>query len=182
MSRPASNPDSADIRAVLELMAPRLRMVLARYQIPPADGEDLIQEAVLVTLSRWAEIHNKQGWLLITLRNLCTVYLRRQKCWTRLIESMDPQCLQALAVAMAPSQPACDTSRDLRKLLATLDARERQLLYLRYCENLGPSEVASRLGCHPASVRRMVLRLVARLKAAAVESAFSGFARPRSAP
>lgn len=161
------SPTSDSIQGVLEALAPRLRVLITRYRISSVDGEDLIQEALLATLSRWEEIENKEGWLLTTVRNLCSVYQRRQKCWSRLIQSTDTESLQKLAQALSPPQIRVEHTEDLKRLLNDVGGRERYLLYLRFYEDLGPTELASRMGCHPASVRKMALRILGRLQIAA---------------
>jgi RNA polymerase sigma factor (sigma-70 family) len=156
------------VKQTIEVAGPRLRALLYRYQISATDGEDLLQEALLASLSHWEEIDNKQGWLLVTVRNLCSAYRRRQKCWARLVQATDDESIQMLARALPPPQSQVEINRDLRRLLAHVGEHERYILYLKYVEQLGPSELASRIDCHPASVRKMVLRAMSRLHSVAV--------------
>ncbi len=158
------------IRSVLEQLTPRLRVLLNRYQISHADGEDLLQEALLVTFSRWEEIDNKAGWLLITVRNLCSAYQRRRRCWSRLVQAVDDEAIQMLARTLPPPQDQVEIIEDIKKLFSRVAAVDRNVVYLKYCEDLGPTQLASRIDCHPASVRKMTLRALEHLRRAAVSS------------
>jgi DNA-directed RNA polymerase specialized sigma24 family protein len=53
-------------------------------------------------------------------------------------------------------------------LLSKIDDHERRVICLKYIHEMGPTEVALRVGCHPASVRKTVMRALVRLKTAAV--------------
>lgn len=158
--------ESKDMKGVLDALRPRMLAVLASYHIPSADGEDLLQEAILITLERWNQIENVHGWLLAVLRHRCSIYQRRRLCWQRLVEPMDPDELQAIAVPLDPPQELCDIHCDLLKLFRNLDVGERRLLELRFAEELGRNEVASELGCHPANVTKVLRRVLTRLRAA----------------
>jgi RNA polymerase sigma factor (sigma-70 family) len=162
--------DSNSIQSVLELLTPRLRIMIFSYHISSIDGEDLIQEAILAILPKWGEIQNKEGWLLNTVRNLCSAHQRRQKCWSRLVQSTDAETLQKLARALSPPQIRTEYIEDLKRLLGEVGGRDRYLLYLKFYEELGPTELASRMGCHPANVRKMALRILRRLHVVAKSS------------
>jgi RNA polymerase sigma factor (sigma-70 family) len=156
-----------EVEVALAVLRPRLLSVLAQYQIPPADGDDLLQEAVIAALGQWDRIENRQAWLLTVLRYRCSLYRRRRNCWKRLILAMDPDDLQALAKPMDPPQELQDIRRDLRRLMRDLSPDELRLLTMRFVQNLGRKEVASRLGCHPANVPKVLHRILVRLKTAA---------------
>jgi RNA polymerase sigma factor (sigma-70 family) len=150
--------ESDSIERVLESLAPRLRTLMCRYHISYEDREDLVQEAILVTLPRWEEIENKQGWLLTTIRNLCSVYQRRRKCWSKLVQNTDTSTLQSLAPCIPPPQVQSDYATDLKIILNKTDRKEIFFLYLRYVEELGPTELAAKIGCHPANIRKRAIR------------------------
>jgi RNA polymerase sigma-B factor len=56
---------------------------------------------------------------------------------------------------------------DLAPLLALLEPRDRQVLYLRFFEGLTQSEIANRMGISQMHVSRLLARSVARLRQAA---------------
>jgi RNA polymerase sigma-70 factor (sigma-E family) len=58
------------------------------------------------------------------------------------------------------------TSRTVWQLLGTLPDRQRAALVLRYFQDLPEREVAAALGCRPASVRSLVSRGLAAMRAA----------------
>lgn len=156
-----------EVKVVLDVLRPRIVSVLAQYQIPPPEGDDLLQEAVLATLQCWDRIENHEAWLLTVFRYRCSVYRRRLNCWRRLVQPVDPVELQTLAKPLDPPQEHQDVCRDVRRLLRVLSKEEILLLRLRYREDVGRKEVASRLHCHPANVSKVLRRILARLKAAA---------------
>src|SRR3954467_8959591 len=88
----------------LKSIAPRLRILIGRYQIPRQDAEDLIQEAISAALLHWDDIEHKESWILVTTRNLCAAYHRKSKCWSRLVQPVDPEELQALSTPLAAPQ------------------------------------------------------------------------------
>ena len=56
------------------------------------------------------------------------------------------------------SQPDVGAREDLWKALATLPARQRAALVLRYYEDLSERETAEMLGCSVAAVKSLVAR------------------------
>ncbi|MBV8203366.1 MAG: sigma-70 family RNA polymerase sigma factor, partial [Acidobacteria bacterium] len=55
---------------------------------------------------------------------------------------------------------------DLESLFANLSVRHRAVLWLRFGLGLSTEEVADRLGYCPASIRKLTLRSLARLRLA----------------
>ena len=149
------------------MLRPRMLSILARYKIPAADGDDLLQDALLATLKRWEDIENIEAWLLSVLRHQCCNYQRRRSCWSRIVQPMDPAELQAISFPLEPPQELLEVQCDLQRLRPELCSDERHLLFLWFSEDLGRKEIASRIGCHPANVPKVIRRVLARLKAAA---------------
>ena len=71
--------------------------------------------------------------------------------------------------AGAPSSEAVvlTAERDaaLRRALATLDDRNREVIYLRYFLDLSEAEMAAVLHCRPGTVKSRLSRALARLRA-----------------
>jgi RNA polymerase sigma-70 factor (ECF subfamily) len=153
------------LEQLVERLQPRFQSLLYRYRIPVSEAEDLVQEALLSTVQKWAEIEDSEAWLLTTLRNRCVVYWRRRR--KRIHEGVDAALLELLAQPQAAPQTRAELVWDLNQVVSSLPARCRKLLRLRYGLGLDPQEVAVEMGYSPESVRKISARclsaLIARL-------------------
>ena len=61
-------------------------------------------------------------------------------------------------IADAPETDTIDDRELLRQALARLPARQREVLMLRYYEDLTEAEIAKRLGCAPGTVKSSAAR------------------------
>lgn len=147
---------------LLERMRPRLRRILANYRVPALDAEDILQDAVLATLAKWDEIHSKEGWLMITVRNRSAAY-RMGKQRNRL-QAMDPQFLEDLSEPQPPPQERHALKSEVDALLAVLRHRERQVLCLRYGLEMSPAEIAAEVGYQPCTIRKVAARSLHRVR------------------
>jgi RNA polymerase sigma factor (sigma-70 family) len=171
--------DAADsLLELLERMRPRLRRILANYGVPATDAEDILQDAVLATLAKWDEIHSKEGWLLITVRNRSAAY-RMGKRRNRL-QAMDPQFLEDLSKPQPPPQERHVIKSEVDALLAVLRHRERQVLCLRYGLEMTPAEVAAAVGYQPATIRKVAARSLRRVRKRAQMRLIYRLRRPSS--
>lgn len=146
---------------LLERLRPRLKQVLYRYQIPPEDAEDILQEALLATVLKWERIRSPEAWLVVTLKNRCLIYWRRRR--GSLCAAVDDAALELLSQPEEAPQERQHLRWDLDHLLENLPTRHQDLLRLRYLQGHSPSEVAERLGYCQSSVRKLASRCLARL-------------------
>lgn len=147
--------------SLLERLRPRLKQILYRYQIPPEDAEDILQEALLATVLKWERIRSPEPWLVVTLKNRCLIYWRRRR--GNLCSAVDDAALELLCEPEEPAQERQHLRWDLDHLLEHLPARHQDLMRLRYFEGHSPSEVAEQLGYRQSSVRKLASRCLARL-------------------
>lgn len=146
---------------LLHRLRPRLKQVLGRYRIPASDAEDLVQEALVSTITKWESIEDPEAWLLVTLRNRCVVYWRKRR--NSLYNAVDTAILELVSEPVAAPQERAELLWDLTTLLEELPERCRRLLRLRYGLGLDSSEVAVEMGYHPSSVRKVARRCMAAL-------------------
>lgn len=147
---------------LLERLRPRLKQILYRYQVPPEDAEDILQEALLATVLKWERIRNPEAWLVVTLKNRCLIYWRRRR--GSLCTPMDTVALELLSEPEDPPQEREHLRWDLNSLIEkNLPSRHRDLVRMRYLMGHTPSEVAERLGYQQSSVRKLASRALARL-------------------
>jgi RNA polymerase sigma-70 factor (ECF subfamily) len=154
--------DSEELSAILEEARPALARTLARYRIPPLDGEDLVQDALLLLLAKWRDVEHPAHWLIATVRLICLDHLKRTG--RRRTTAVDPRLLEQLAGAAPNRQAHRDRCRDLGQLMRALPPRQRHLLRLAFGLGLDMHELAERLGGKPDSQVRARQRAVDRLR------------------
>ena len=71
--------DDWSLDDLLRSLQGRLERILFRYQIPPQDSEDVLQEAVLTLIYKRTKIRDPEAWLVATLRNRCLMYWRSKR-------------------------------------------------------------------------------------------------------
>ena len=128
-----------------------------------AAAEDLLQETLIRTASRWSRVvaaGEPERWVR-------KVMLNRLRSWRR------PRRLRIVILSDLPERPTHDeTDRaeprfDLQRALAVLSPRQRAVLYLRFYEDLSEAETARQLDCSIGSVKRHSHDAVTRLRAVA---------------
>ncbi len=168
MPTPDSPGSIEALESVVESIKPKARRIFARYRIPPADAEDLLQETFVVFLHKQATIRHTEPWLLGTLRKRCLVYWRTRR--RRLYHAVDTAILESVAKAEGPVQEDFDLSADLSSALAALSSKCRSLLKLRYGLGCTPVEAAERLGYRRSSIYKVMERCLAALTTRLVAS------------
>lgn len=133
-------------------VGPRLRTILARYRIPFEDAEDLIQDALLLLVRKGTSLRNPEAYLRITLQFRCLMYWRSRSRQRQETVAMD--LLEALADPQPPNQESAALRHDLRRLLASLPDKARQLIRLRYGLGYTAREVARHLDAPPDAIRQ----------------------------
>lgn len=136
----------------------RVEYLLGRYRIPPQDGEDLVQQALLALLYRKHEIRDLEAWFLGTLRNRCRLYWRSRQRFAS--EQPEPH---AESLVIGPEQVSRDLRRDLELAIADLPSRCKNVLRLKYGLGFEAGEVAEALGYRPSSVHKVTARCLAAL-------------------
>ncbi|MEV0586828.1 SigE family RNA polymerase sigma factor [Nonomuraea sp. NPDC050310] len=133
-------------------------MVLTRDR---HDAEDLVQEALTRTGTRWNRVLRKddpEGYVRTTMLRLMTNRWRRGR--------------RELATADLPESAAedralarVDSDAGLAARIAELPPRMRAVLVLRYVEERSEEEIAHLLGCSRGTVKSQASRALARLRA-----------------
>ncbi len=170
MMIPAEIHDNETFEALLSRVQPTLKQILGRYQIPPEDAEDVLQDTMLTLLYKWETVLKPEAWLIGTLRRRCIMYWRTRR--SRLYEAVDEAILELVAQAEQPCQENAGLRQDLEKTLAKLRPRCRTILRLRYGLGLKPNEIAERMGYRQSSVRKVANRCLAALVRELVEVGF----------
>lgn len=164
------NVDDWSLEELLSSLQRRLERILFRYQIPPEDSEDVLQEAVLTLIYKRTKIRDPEAWLVATLRNRCLMYWRSKR--SRLYDSVDVSILELLAKPEATPQERQELQADLERAISELPDRCRSLLRLRYGLGYKPAEVAERMGYRASSIRKITSRCLAALTRQLTASGF----------
>ncbi len=135
-----------------------------RYASNPSDAEDIAQEALLCAWRRRAtlrEAAKRDCWLATIVRNEAFHQRARRR--------PDPSALlEELDGAEDVRVTATVERADLRAALGDLSERDREVLDLRYREDLTQAAIARRLGIPEGTVKVRLHRARARLRSAYV--------------
>lgn len=149
------------ITETLVRVRPALERVLAGYDIPPEDAEDVLQDTYLTLLYKWEKVQCPEAWLIGTLRKKCIMYWRKRR--KRFFDAMETGLLELLLEPERPLQENRDLCRDFERVLGRLPPRCQKLLRLRFVLGLGPSEVAAEMGYQASSIRKITSRCITAL-------------------
>lgn len=114
----------------LERVGPKLRRILFRYRIPARDADDLLQETLLVLVSKQENVRNATAWLQVTLSNRCALYWRRRR--SRVTDLVDRTLLELLGDPEISPDEAAAIRSDLEALISQMPGRCQPLLRRRY--------------------------------------------------
>lgn len=153
--------DDRPFEAVLHDCRADTVRLLAKFQIPQEDAEDLLQETFVALVFKWESIRNPKAWLLATLRNRCIRYCREQR--RNAFEMVDERILDVLAGPQEPPQQRDELRHDLNVAISRLPERYQHVLRLRYGLGCKSAEVAERLGEGSEEVRRLTTACIVAL-------------------
>jgi RNA polymerase sigma-70 factor (ECF subfamily) len=131
-----------------------------------ADAEDVTQDAMLTMLTSLGSYRPRAdasftAWVMTIAINTARRRFRRRR--PELTETGDLPDLPQDPIDPAERLDDARRRRALLTALAELPARERELISLRYGADLNASEIGSAVGMAPATIRKTLERLRARL-------------------
>jgi RNA polymerase sigma-70 factor (sigma-E family) len=124
---------------------PRLVRLLHLYCGDRGTAEDLAQETLARTWASWGRVSRLDApdlWARRVALNLAASWWRRRRTANRAL----------------PRPPHADHTTEVdetRRLLADLPARQRQVLLLRYYEDLSVADTAGVMGCREGTVKAL---------------------------
>lgn len=122
---------------------------------------DLVQDALERTGSRWPSVRQKQdpeGYVRRTMVNRHVSGWRRTRREVLVAEPVEPSA--------APGSG--DLSSLVWDVLATLPAKQRAVLVLRYYEDLSEAEIAVVLGCSTGTVKSQAAKAKEKVRLAMI--------------
>ena len=113
-------------------------------------AEDVVQDAFMKLHSQFHQVRTPQPWLYRAVHNLAVDHQRRASRIV-LVDDRKPEDASANDIADAQPMPDEQIARWegiglVRLVLETLDARSRELIRLRFHEDLSYKEIAERTG------------------------------------
>ena len=123
----------------------------------PLRAEELVQQALVNTWSRWKRIEHDQP-----LAYVRQAMVHTHTSWWRRSRREAP-----LPAGYDPSSPVTDGFEDRDRTLAALrllPPRQRAVIVLRYYEDLSEADIARVLGCSPGTVKSQASRALRTLR------------------
>ncbi|HSK91836.1 MAG TPA: sigma-70 family RNA polymerase sigma factor [Euzebyales bacterium] len=167
MPSTARDDPSAQFDALVTETRRRVTAFVIRRGTALADVDDVVADVYVVAWRRFDDVDwdDPLPWLIGVARNL----LRNEQRTRRRTDAL----LQRLRSEARPQQVGSDAAlghsddiRAVRRALADLSDRDRELLQLAAVEELSPTQMAVVLDCHAVTARVRLHRARARLRAA----------------
>ena len=131
-----------------------------------ATAKDLLQETALVLFRKFAQYDGERpflGWALGVAKFQVLGYRRDE---ARSFLTFEPDLLEHFTQAWAASEPEADRRAGaLQECLDQLKGRAREVVRMRYFDELTAEEIAKRAGTNGGSVRVMLQRIREQLRA-----------------
>jgi RNA polymerase sigma-70 factor (ECF subfamily) len=155
--------DEAAFAELVGRYTPRLCYYLRKMLRDPQDADDALQEVwfdVFKGVSRLADVAAFRAWLYRIARDRASRRLRKHRPPHQSLDEVEP---------IQPADETAFTAEDAQRIHVGLDelsAEHREVLLLRYVEDMTYEEIAGVVGCQLGTVRsrlhyaRCALRLV----------------------
>ena len=129
----------------------------------PDEAQDVAQEVFLRAmrgLKGFLFQATPKTWLLKVTRNVCREHNRHQR------RHVDIDQLAAVESPLLAAQPAVDGDDDLRlrRAIAALPERQREVVMLRMFEELSVTDTARAMGCREGTVKAHLNKAVGNLR------------------
>jgi RNA polymerase sigma-70 factor (ECF subfamily) len=163
-ARAAGGRDPAAEAELVRRLAPRVRLYGFRHLRDASAADDLVQEALVLTLERLRAGRIRQPERLASfVFGACRLLVRNQRRGRQRRDALLARFSGELAQEARPDPLRLDERR-LRDCLIRLAERERSLLVLTFYAEAPPGEIAGRLGLSPDNVRTLRHRALGRLR------------------
>jgi len=130
--------------------------------------EDCIHELFLQLYTKrdnLSETENLEYYLLKTLKFI--IYQRNRKRSKLVLSGLNERSSEPSGFVFVQEQKTEEEAEDddkLKHIMQALSSSQRELLYLKFHQNLSYKEIGQILGVQPDSAKKQVYRIVARLK------------------
>ena len=134
-----------------------------KFRLPAQEAEDVLQEVYITAYQRFAQVRDGDSfrpWLLAIARSRCADWYRRQA------RRQEVPLEETAETALVQSRMGLVEAAAVRDAVERLDARDRQMLYLAYWEQLPQRDIARRLGVPLGTVKSRLHAARERFRAA----------------
>ena len=145
VNQPEPEPEPPTLTEVFVAEESRLLHFAHGYVKRRAVAEEMVQEAFLRLHREWEQVRHPRAWLFRTVRNLSLNHIRKHRRETTVEKTPEPESPDSGA---APDQELLrvESIGRLRLHLAELKPEDRELVRLKYQEDLSYRAIGERLG------------------------------------
>jgi RNA polymerase sigma-70 factor (ECF subfamily) len=140
--------DELAIQGFLATTYPRIVAIVTLVCGSEPAAEDAVQEALVRAWEHKGELGNPDAWITTVSLNLARSGLRRRWAEQRARRRLVP----------APPNEPCADAVDVRRALALLTRRQREVTVLRYYGGLDVAEIATTLAVSEGTVKTLLFR------------------------
>lgn len=158
------DPTEIDATSFCRSLYPRLVGALSLNCPNRDDAEELAQETLSRVLEHWEELRHHEdpeAWAFRTGFNLTNSWWRRRALARRIDE-----VLRRRRSSDSSSTGATDDAIDLRRAVAALPRRQREVVTLRYFLDCSVGETAARMACAEGTVKALTHQAIDALRQA----------------
>lgn len=157
--------DSRAGKMLCDLYHPPLMRFCFRYLPNQDEAEDVVQEVFLRVLKNDALPSNFRAWVYRIARNRCLDVIRNRRRQGGDMEMPQPSRLDADLTGCLTRLVRREQRAHLRQALAELPEAQREVLHLRYAEDLSRAEIAEVLDIPEPVVKSRLYEGMTRLRA-----------------
>lgn len=151
-----------------DFVAYRLGALLRYATVVTCDGflaEDITQDVLVRAQARWGRIGAVEAPERYVKRMILNEFLSWRRRRAARVVPLGREQLDLLAAPTADPAAALDERDAVLRLVAALPPRQRAAVALRFYEDLPDDEIADLLGCRTVTVRSLISRALATLRA-----------------
>ncbi|MBQ3340022.1 MAG: sigma-70 family RNA polymerase sigma factor [Atopobiaceae bacterium] len=136
-----------------------------RYRMASDEAEDIVSEAFMLAARSFRSFDPSRAkfstWVIKIAINCMNTYYRREH------PTVDVDDIAPILVSEGSEEDAVDDRELVDRLLGVLDDDERELVILKYREDMRNVDIAEQLGMNASTVSTLLSRAVAKMRAAA---------------
>jgi RNA polymerase sigma-70 factor (ECF subfamily) len=158
----SENPVQIDPGSFCRALYPRLVGALSLSCANRDDAEELAQETLSRVLEHWEHVQqldDPEAWACRTGFNLTNSWWRRRAVARRVEER-----LRRRRATDAPSPDTTDDRLDLRRAVAALPRRQREVIVLRFFLDSSVAVTAARMNCAEGTVKALTHQAIDTLR------------------
>ena len=149
---------------------PRVTRLAYRLLGWRGDVDDLVQDVFLAALTHRRRFRNEASiatWLTAITLNKCRSHQRRRQLWRRIFGSdRDATLATATGPSVEHGIASAETSARVRSAVQALSQKDREVIVLRYFENLSASAIGTMTGQSTNAIEVRLHRARAKLAGA----------------